>query len=206
VTVGLIQWSVPVGLGGIQQYSGFRPQRQAQFLDFLDVHFYPLANGFYEYSGTEDELANLAYLEAVVREVAIPGKPVVVAEFGWYGGGRPTIDAGRHSAATEEQQARWCTQAIQTTRGLACGWLNWGMYDHPGARDVTEFIGLLTADGKTKAWGNEFCRLTPDLPALAAGPRPGQARPSLDWDRCLTDPKAAAEFRRQYFQAFKADR
>jgi len=203
VTVGLIQWSVPVVLAGVQHYSAFRPERQAKFLDFLDIHFYPLANGFYEYSGQEDELGNLAYLEAVVREVARAGKPVVVAEFGWYGGGKPTIDQGRHPMASEAQQARWCRQVVETTRGLACGWLNWGLYDHPEAQDVTELIGLLTADGRTKAWGAEFQRLSADPTTSRLSPLQGLARPSLDWDRCLTDSNAAAEFRRQYLQAFK---
>jgi hypothetical protein len=206
VTVGLIQWSVPALLPGVQHYSAFRPERQARFLDFLDIHFYPLVNGFYEYSGQEDELANLAYLEAVVREVARPGKPVVVAEFGWYGGGRPTIDQGHHPFASEPQQACWCTKVVETTRGLACGWLNWGLYDHPGAGDVTELIGLLTADGRTKAWGIEFQRLSGDLRSTPPSPTPSLARPSLDWDRCLTGPRAAAEFRKQYLQAFKAER
>ena len=58
VTVGLIQWSVPALLPGVQQYSGFRPQRQAPLLDFLEVHFYPLAAGFYEYA-PDDELGTL---------------------------------------------------------------------------------------------------------------------------------------------------
>ena len=206
VTVGLIQWSVPVLLSGVQHYSGFRPERQARFLDFLDIHFYPLVNGFYEYSGRDDELANLAYLEAVVREVAQAGKPVVVAEFGWYGGGRPTLDQGRHAPATEAQQARWCRQVVEATQGLACGWLNWGLYDHPGAGDVTELIGLLAADGRTKAWGTEFHRLSADLTASGPAQVRALARPSLDWDRCLTDLRSAAEFRDQYLRAFKADR
>ncbi len=91
VTVGLIQWSVPSLLAGGWQYSAFRPERQARLVDFMEIHFYPLANGFYEY-GAEDEARNLAYLEGVVREAARPGKPVVIAEFGWYGG------ASRHLA------------------------------------------------------------------------------------------------------------
>jgi hypothetical protein len=206
VTVGLIQWSVPALLSGVQHYSAFRPERQARFLDFLDIHFYPLVNGFYEYSGQDDEFRNLAYLEAVVSEVARTGKPVVVAEFGWYGGGRPTLEQGRHRFASEQQQARWCTQVVETTRGLACGWLNWGLYDHPGAGDVTELIGLLTVDGRTKAWGTEFQRLSADLKDRPPSSSPPRNRPSLDWDRCLTDPKAAAEFREQYLQAFKANR
>ena len=49
VTVGLIQWSVPSLLAAGWQYSAFRPERQARLVDFLEIHFYPLANGFYEY-------------------------------------------------------------------------------------------------------------------------------------------------------------
>ena len=91
-----------------------------------------------------------------MREVAATGRPVVVAEFGWYGGGKLTINRGVHPAASEEQQARWCRRVIETTEGLATGWLNWGFYDHPEARDVSQLTGLLTADGKPKAWAREF--------------------------------------------------
>ena len=86
----------PALLPTLRVYSGFRPERQARLLDFLELHFYPLEDGFYEYTGPESESRNLAYLESVVREVARPGKPVVVAEFGWYGGITPTFDGGRH--------------------------------------------------------------------------------------------------------------
>ncbi len=115
VTVGLIQWSVPVLLPQVSQYAAFRPERQAPMLDFMEVHFYPLGKGFYEYDTGENELRNLACLEAAVREVARPGKPVVVAEFGWYGGGKLTIDQGKHPPATEDQQARWCRKVIETS-------------------------------------------------------------------------------------------
>ena len=202
VTVGLIQWSVPALLPGVQHYAAFRPSRQARWLDFMEIHFYPLAQGFYEYRGAEDEGRNLAYLESVVREVAAPGKPVLVAEFGWYGGGKLTIDNGVHPAAGEDAQARWCRRAVETTEGLATGWLNWGFYDHPEARDVTQLTGLLTVDGKPKAWAREFQTLAR---RLAAGPmaalQPGP-RPALDWDRCLVSLGAGREFRAEYEKAF----
>jgi len=204
VTVGLIQWSVPVLLAGPFQYSAFRPERLAPWLDFLEVHFYPLAGGFYEYGGPEAERQNLAYLEAVVRETARPGKPVVLAEFGWYGGGQLTSDGGRHPAATEEHQAHWCRRAVETTLGLACGWLNWGFHDHPQARDVTEYTGLLTAEGKVKAWGRvfeELGRSVKDGSAVVAG---RADRPVLDWDRAIADRRVVDEFRRRYTEAFEA--
>jgi len=205
VTVGLIQWSVPALLPRVQHYSAFRPQRQAEFLDFLEVHFYPLDSGFYAYADRQSEQRNLAYLESVVREVAAAGKPVVVAEFGWYGGGKLTINEGRHPAATGEQQARWCSRAVETTRGLATGWLNWGLYDCPDARDVSQLTGLLTADGKPKPWAEEFRRLSQRPAEQIVAPRQLGVRPMLDWDRCIRNTQAGSQFRQQYYEAFIAD-
>ena len=194
VTVGLIQWSVPVHIAGAWHYSAFRPERVAPLVDFMEIHFYPFARGFYEYGSDEDELRNLAYLNCVVREVARFQKPVVVAEFGWFGGGKLSLDGGKHPAATEEQQARWNRKAVETTAGLASGWLNWGFYDHPGAGDVTELLGLLKPDGTEKAWGREFRqfsrRLDQGLP-----PAPGWSGwPSPEWDRLITDGAARQAF------------
>jgi len=56
-----------------------------------------------------------------------PELAVVLAEFGWYGGGKPTLGGGTWPAATEVDQARWCRRAVETTRSLATGWLNWGL-------------------------------------------------------------------------------
>ncbi len=158
VTVGLIQWSVPALLPGVQHYSAFRPERLTPYLDFQEIHFYPLATGFFIYD-EDGERRNLAYLESVVREVSATRRPVVIAEFGWYGGGKLSIADGRHPAASEDQQARWCRLAVETTKGLVTGWLNWGFYDHPEARDVSQLTGLLTVEGKPKAWASEFRQL-----------------------------------------------
>lgn len=206
VTVGVIQWSVPALLPGVQHYAAFRPDRQARYLDFLEVHFYPLNRGAYQYRSDEEEARNLAYLESVVREVARPAKPVVVAEFGWYGGGKPNFGGGKQPAATEEQQARWCRRAVETTEGLATGWLNWGFFDHPEAKDVSELTGLLTHDGKVKAWGREFRALANRFQGRAIPPRALSPRPALDWDRCVTSTAAGHEFREAYYRAVAASR
>jgi hypothetical protein len=206
VTVGLIQWSVPSLLPRVSQYAAFRPDRQAQFLDFLEIHFYPLEHGFYEYRSPEEEARNLAYLEGVVREVARAGKPVVIGEFGWYGGGKPTIDQGRHPLASEEQQARWCRSVVDTARGLAIGWLNWGFYDHPQARDVSQLTGLLTVDGRMKAWGQAFKAISMITPPEQLDGASLGSRPPLDWDACLTSVAAGNRYREAYFRAYQADR
>jgi hypothetical protein len=203
VTVGLIQWSVPSLLPGVRHYAGFRPQRQAKLLDFMEIHFYPLDRGAYEYRNDEEEARNLAYLESVVGEVARTGKPVVVAEYGWYGGGKPRFDGGRHPFASEEQQARWCRKLVETTAGTAVGWLNWGLYDQPEATDPSEFSGLLTADGKLKAWGREFQKLARQFSSKRIPSRKMMSTPALDWDACLTSAAAGNSFRETYYQALQ---
>lgn len=190
VTVGLIQWSVPVALAGPWHYSGFRPQRIAPHLDFLSVHFYPLARGFYTYRA-EDEEWNLTYLQVVLQEVARPGKTVMLGEFGWYGGG--ALSFADHPPATEEQQARWGRLLVETSRPWVSGWLHWGLYDHPEARDVTQRIGLLDAEGRRKAWGQTFRELGHRLRAQDQKPPPPSTLPCLDWSACLTSARAGRD-------------
>jgi hypothetical protein len=202
VTVGLVQWSV-ASLPAIPYYTGFRPAKLAPLLDFLEVHFYPLEHGFYTYASPEEEARNLACLEGIVREVAAAGKPVVLAEFGWYGGGHLTIDQGRHPPATEQQQADWDKKVVKVSAGYAVGWLNWGLYDHPEAGDVSQLTGLFTVDGKLKAWGKEFELLSRAYAGKRIAPR-HDARPALDWDACLTDTAASARFREDYYRSYAA--
>lgn len=203
VTVGLIQWSIPSCLPRPEHYSAFRPERQAKFLDFMEVHFYPLDHGAYEYHDAESEGRNLAYLESVVREAARPGKALVLAEFGWYGGGKPKFDNGRHSFATEEQQARWCRKVVEATSGIATGWLNWGFYDQPEATDCSEFTGLYTADGKPKAWGRQFRELSAKLSVSPLPQSSISARPKLDWNRAILSANEGNHYRDQYYGAWK---
>lgn len=203
VTVGLIQWSVPVVLANVSHYSAFRPDRQAPHVDFLSFHFYPLEHGAYQYEGPEAEGRNLAYLDCLARELSGFGKPAVLGEFGWHGGGAPKAFRGQR-AATEEEQARWCRLVVETTRDRLAGWLNWGFHDQPEARDVSEFTGLLTADGQIKAWGRAFWGLAktrntarPPIPQ-----RHGLPIPAIDWDAQVTSRRAVDAFRVSYFEAY----
>ncbi|MHB9132745.1 MAG: cellulase family glycosylhydrolase [Armatimonadota bacterium] len=201
VTVGLVQWGIPVFYWSASQYAAFRPARLAPYLDFQEIHFYPFHNGApYQYRDAAERDGNLAYLESVVRETATLGQPVVLAEFGWYGGG--TLNDWAY--ATETQQADWCTSLIETTAGLACGWLNWGFYDSPESTDASIYTGLLTADGKTKAWGTRFAELAKRYTGQAIPPAELGSRPTLDWDACITSSEARAAYRTAYTRSFIA--
>jgi len=205
VTVGFIQWSIPAVLPGVKQYAAFKPSRQAQYLDFMEFHFYPLATGFYVYDKEGDREKNLAYVESLAREVAAIGKPVIIAEFGWYGGGKLKNSGQDRPAASEEQQAEWNTALIETTKGLAVGWLNWGFFDMPDARDITELLGLYTVDRKPKAWGIAFKKLSEQLSGQAIMPKPVGVRPEMDWDLLISDPNASPTFQAEYLEAFMQD-
>jgi len=201
VTVGLIQWSVPVILPGVQHYSGFNPRKIAPYVDFMEIHFYPLATGFYEYQSHEDLTLNLAYAYSLVQECALAKKPVVIAEFGWYGGGRLTIDQGKHRPASEVDQASWCKSIIRTTYPVAIGWLNWGLYDHPEAKDVSQLTGLLTVDGKIKAWGYAFKELSQSINAKF-GYVKNFNHEALDWSNALVNPGFGREHLNKYSERF----
>jgi len=198
VTVGLLQWSVPAQRVKVDQYTGFRPAVIAKHLDFMELHFYPMATGVYKYDGPAAEIANLSVLESMARECAKPGLPLVIAEFGWYGGG-PLNVGGK--LATEEQQSQWCRHLVEVTSPIACGWLNWGMYDHPQAKDVSKLTGLFTVDGKEKAWGRAFR----DLAERFQVHRPAYTlpkRPDLPWEACAVSSDEMEKFRQAYLAAF----
>jgi len=204
VTVGLIQWSVPAVLPGLQHYAAFKPSRLAPYLDFVEFHFYPLATGFYQYEREGDMEKNLAYLESLARDLVATGKPVVIAEFGWYGGGRLKSYQDQ-PAASEEQQANWNTALIETTKGLAVGWLNWGFFDMPEAKDITELLGLYTVERKPKVWGTEFRKFSERLSGQQILPKTLGLRPVMDWDLLISDPQAASAFQAEYYEAFMKD-
>ena len=84
---------------------------------------------------------------------------------------------------------------------MACGWLNWGMYDHPQAKDVSKLTGLFTVDGKEKAWGRTFRGLTQRFGANPPAYTIPQ-RPDLPWDACTVSSDEMEKFRQAYLAAF----
>jgi hypothetical protein len=78
VTVGLIQVSVPTT---VNTYSGFRPARQARFLDFMSIHFYPYAKGAFEYSSNEEKAMNRAtWIPSLPQDVNYQKTNLTVSE------------------------------------------------------------------------------------------------------------------------------
>jgi hypothetical protein len=195
VTVGYIQWSYPlVRPGPAGRYSAFNPRRQARWLDFVTIHFYPTMGD--PLSGEKNWRKNLSYLQAVLAYCHV-GKPVVLGEYGWYGGGAPQ----HHPHLTEQQQAQWLSAEIEASGGLASGWLSWPFADTPESGDISKFGGLVRSDLAPKAWGRKFKELAADVTRLK---RPPVAPPVFDFSRALTaDQKELATMHRAYVEAVR---
>jgi endo-1,4-beta-mannosidase len=176
VTVGYIQWSYPLVRGNPGQYAAFNPQRQARWLDFMSIHFYPLLGRPFESQEVWDR--NLAYLQTVLACCHV-GKPVVLGEYGWYGGGAPR----GQPPLTEEQQDRWIVAEIETTRRLSDGWLSWPFADTPTSGDMSKYGGVVRSDLTPKPWAKSFARYAANLAALR---QPTPELPSLDYATALT--------------------
>lgn len=179
ITVGYIQWSFPVIRPGEPHiYSAFNPHRQAQWLDFISIHFYPLMGRPFGSKANWDR--NLAYLQDMLAYCQT-GKPVVLGEYGWYGGGAPQ---GRPHL-TQDEQARWITAEVEASRRLAQGWLSWPFADTPEATDMSVYGGLVTKDHSPKLWGLRFRSYAAALYML---PQPTPELPVFDSSASLTAP------------------
>lgn len=152
VSVGLIQWSIPIFLAGLP-YAGFRPEKIEPHLDYMSVHFYPILKD--PQVGLEGEFAvQRAYLEVVARACKMPGKPLVMEEFGWKGGKQVPRDP---RSWPQEHQTYWGDALMDRTSRVASGWLNWGYADaaDPNA-DISAASGLWTEEEQLKHWGRRF--------------------------------------------------
>lgn len=155
ISVGLIQWSVPVLLPKGTGYSGFNPQRIAKYLDYITMHFYPILT--HEDADIADEMdAQTEYLKNVVNGAFVSGKPLLLEEFGWKGGAGT---ASMGAQFPEKTQTLWCKHLVETTSNIATGWLNWGFVDSASEdADISKASGLWTTDYKMKHWGKEFAK------------------------------------------------
>ena len=177
ITVGYIQWSYPlVRPGHPSRYAAFNPYRQKGWLDFMTIHFYPTMGS--PFASDENRQKNLSYLQAFLAYCHV-GKPVVLGEFGWYGGGAPQ----KHPYLTEEQQAKWISAEIEVSLSLADGWLSWPFADSPSSTDISLFAGLVKSDLTVKAWGQRFKEFAANMSELKQ-PRP--KLPEYDFPKSLT--------------------
>jgi len=212
VTVGLIQFlpfERPYSNNDKRPYSGFDPRELADLLDFISVHAYPYSpvQGLFDpFASKESFDKALQYVEALVRYCYF-GKPVVLEEFGWYGGGAPPglapEEAKRLPYRTQEEQAIWCQSVVESTMGCASGWVVWLYQDTPQASDISQYGGLISYDGSIKEWGKRFKELSRHIREEKLKRVPGVTSIEFDKRKVLTSRMAIIEFWRNYFEERK---
>ena len=205
ISVGLIQWGIPVHLARAMGPGGFNPRRIAPHLDYLSAHFYPILRK----GNLENELdLQRAYLEVVLRATYVQGKPLVLEEFGWKGGKAPPGDA---KAMPEEHQTLWGEALMACSGRVAAGWLNWGYADAADPKaDISAASGLWTEEERIKHWGKRFGEYAAKYKAAPPAYQPAARRievntvnflfqhgghPQLDWleGQIAGDPKQSIE-------------
>jgi hypothetical protein len=195
ITLGYNQWSYPVARPGDPNlYTAFNPRRQAKWLDFVSMHFYPIMGGHPFVSPGIWDL-NLAYMQTVLA-YCHAGKPVVLGEYGWYGGGSPP----GYVELTENQQVLWISAEIEASRRLSDGWLSWPFADTLEADDMAALGGMVKFRMGVKPWGRQFAMYAAARSVL---PQPAPELPAFDFTPSLTAPLDEA-MQEQYAQLVQA--
>lgn len=212
VTVGLIQFlpfERPYSDYDKRPYSGFDPCNLAELLDFISIHAYPYSpvQGLFDPFTSEESFDKaLRYVEALVRYCYF-GKPVVLEEFGWYGGGAAPglVPGGAESLPyrTQEEQAMWCRSVVESTMGCASGWVVWLYQDTPQASDISRYGGLVSYNGSVKEWGKTFKELSERIRGKRLKRVPGVASIEFDKKKVLTSRTAIIDFWKNYFEKRK---
>jgi hypothetical protein len=208
ITIGLHQKSAPFDWYPPDPYAAFNPHHLAEFLDYTSIHFYPHhtfhPNLYRDPYETRDGMAEtLWHARAVSRYVFTSGKPVVLEECGWYGGGSVIIGNREQPSRTEQEQTAWCTGLVNATLGDVCGWLFWPYRDTPASLDSSRFSGLYDASGRLKDWGSAFARLAPEITRAIPAREQGTRVLSLPWEALVTNPEQIKTFRTGYLDAFR---
>jgi len=102
------------------------------------------------------------------------GKPVVIQEFGWYGGGASRF-LGDLPHRTEKEHADYTRTLTDALIPHVNGFVNWPTFDMPAANDISNHGGIFTHDGKRK----ELTAVFTDLAKRLIGKRQVRARATV---------------------------
>jgi hypothetical protein len=135
--------------------NGFHNRALHDLFDFVTHHPYPALQCM-EHAKYGDPLnggeAMAYWLHACIGMSRLDyyGKPVVIQEFGWYGGGESAFLCPL-PYRSEQEHALYIAELITNLLPHAVGFLNWPTFDMPEARDISNHGGIFRADGSRKA-------------------------------------------------------
>jgi len=146
--------------------NGFHNRALHDLFDFITFHPYPAwqcAPG-----GRGDPLdggeAMRYWLSTCIGTARIDhyGKPVVMQEFGWYGGGASRF-LNELPYRGEDEHAEYTRTLVTALAPHINGFLNWPTFDMPAANDISNHGGIFTHNGKAKALTAVYAELARDM-------------------------------------------
>jgi hypothetical protein len=194
ITVGLHQSGFPLEEIIPSRYTAFNPHLLRDCLDYVSLHWYPFGNPLTASMQPFDLPGNLERSLSIFLancRYHFVGKPLIMEEFSYYGGGAPQFWGGVLPYRTEEEQDDFSRRLLEVSKGSLGGWLNWPLQDTEDSTDTSSYGGLYTAAGSLKRWGTSFRRLSGRV--TRKRPRRRQASVTLsagrtdlltDWTRC----------------------
>jgi hypothetical protein len=206
ITVGLHQSGFPPEEIIPSRYTAFDPHVLNPVLDYIALHWYPFGNPFRVSFLPHDLPGNLerslATLLANTR-YHNTGKPLIMEEFSYYGGGSPIFWGGILPYRSEMEQDDFSRRYIETTVGSCAGWLNWPLVDTPLSTDTSAYGGFYRGNGKLKQWGKTFKSLRQQLNARDWKRKAATTVIPLSRATTLTDANACDLVYQRCFKVFK---
>jgi len=142
--------------------NGFNNFYHHELYDFVSVHPYPAPQCLE--TGHGDPLnggeALIFWLNSVVAMARIDfyEKPVMLQEFGWYGGGESAFLC-KLPYRSEEEHADYMRTLMTRLAPHTNGFINWPTCDMPRSDDISNHGGIFTADMKPKALAHVYKEL-----------------------------------------------
>lgn len=139
--------------------NGFHNLAHHDLYDFVSIHPYPapqcLPTGHGDPLNGGEALA--FWLDAVegMARIDYYGKPVVLQEFGWYGGGESKFLCPLPHRS-EGEHADYMRTLIERLLPHASGFVNWPLCDMPESTDISNRGGLFTRDMQPKALADVY--------------------------------------------------
>lgn len=133
--------------------NGFHNRAVHDLFDFVSIHPYPAPQCLPTGHGDplDGGLAAEFWFSAVIGMARMDyfGKPVVMQEFGWYGGGESQFLC-KLPYRSEQEHADYTQKLFDITDGHVNGFVNWPTFDMPQANDISNHGGIFTAEGHPK--------------------------------------------------------
>ncbi len=146
--------------------NGFHNRDIHDLFDFITHHPYPALQAIPGKRGDplDGGPAKQYWLNACIGMSRLDhyGKPMVIQEYGWYGGGTSRFLC-ELPYRSEQEHADYTRELVDALTPHVNGFINWPTFDMPAANDISNHGGIFTTECKPKALAKVYCDLAQRL-------------------------------------------